>query len=242
MTSDDSTNITLTRQGTALIYVDTSMKPPYAWVYWLAVPPGQPPATLTLDEAWAPNRGYVLFIDATPSEWATLETALASVLDPKPAHTGFGWIETAQVTGEWVVTVGSDETVAADVSIAPPGLPCLDIKAATPVALDADDPSGDGAVIALSHPPIPAHGNQPPADPSSGRGVTIELSGPGAGAASFELLQGFPDEADAGDTTVVKHIFAAIFDPLHPERTTFSYTGTDFVLSEVDGVFSIAAT
>ena len=96
MTANDPTNITLTRQGTTLIYVDTSMKPAYAWVYWLAVPPAQPPATLTLDEAWTPNRGYVLFIDTTPSEWATLETALASVLEPKPVHTGFGWIETAE--------------------------------------------------------------------------------------------------------------------------------------------------
>ena len=184
-----------------------------------------------------------MFIDATPSEWATLETALALVLDPKPAHTGFGWIETSRVTGEWVVTVGSDETVAADVSIAPPGLPCLDIKAATPVALDADDPSGDGAVIALSHPPIPAV-----RESAASRSVErawghdrTERSWCGC-RGSFELLQGFPNEADVGDTTVVKHIFAAFSDPLHPERTTFSYTGTDFVLSEVDGVFSIAAT
>jgi hypothetical protein len=238
MTSGAPTDITLTRQGTTLIYLDTSIKTS-AWVYWLAVPPSQPPATLTLDEAWTPNRGFVLFIDKTPPDWATFETALAAALDPKPVHTGFGWIKTARIAGDWVVTVSADATVVADTSIAPRGLPCLDIKADTPVALDA---TAGGAVIALSHPPIPAHGSQPPADPPSGPGVSIDLTGPGAGAARFELLQAFPDDDPGDDAAIVKPIFAAVFDPLRPTRTTFSYTGVDISLREVDGVFSIAAT
>ena len=57
--------------------------------------------------------------------------------------------------------------------------------------------------------------------------------GTGAGAASFELLQAFPDDTDPDDTaSVVKPIFAAVFDPLRPTRTTITYTGTDIVLSD----------
>ena len=242
MTPGGSTGITLTRQGTTLIYADASMTPAYAWVYWLAMPPGDPPATLTLDEAWAPNRGYVLFIDATPPDWAAFETALSSALDAKPLHTGFGWIRSTRVAGDWVVAVSTDGTVVAGVSITPAGLPGIDIKAGTPVALDVTGQSGGGAVLALSHPPVPAHGKQPAADPPSGRGIAIGLSGTGAGAASFELLQAFPDDTDPDHTTsVVKPIFAAVFDPLRPTRTTITYTGTDIVLSTIDGVFSIAA-
>jgi hypothetical protein len=234
-------DITLSRQGTTLVYVDTSVKQA-GWAYWLAVPPKEPPPTMTLVEAWTTNLGYVLFIDKTPSSWSTLEKDLASALDPKPAHTSFGWVKTAKVSRDWVVAVNKNETVGADVPVAPPGLPCLDIKAGTPVSLDASGPSGGGPVIALSHPPIPAHGNQPPADPPSGPGVSIALTTSVAGAAKFQLLQGFPEatEQDAG-SAVVKPIFDAVFDPLHPARTKFTYTGTDIVVSEIDGVFSIAA-
>ncbi len=223
---------------------------PNALLYFVAWKADAAARTIPLKDTWAESGqpltpGCLLFLNAQPTDPATFEEAVRTILKrllPEPSTTAVAWaVATPAPTLKTLIKTKLDGAnrprVDGDTRLGvPPGLKSLGFGDGTPV-LAAYDAEGTFNGLRFTSPPRAS------APAPAAAGVSLPLTGKFVGCVQFEGLTNVPGSSITGDARARKVLVRVSVDPLRPldpKRTYETFTGEYFILSRDGDGYSIS--